>query len=509
VRTSFFHPERQASTVAVVLSASGFEVGPPTPSSRTVLDTFDGRLHSSGLRLEAHGPDTELVLWSEDAAPPARLAQTAVPTWPSELPAGPFRARLAAITGERALLPLLSVESRVRTARRVDRRGKTTVVVDLHDELAVAGDVSADVPDWLAEVIPVAGHADAADAAGDRLRSLGLHARVGDLMAVTAYAAGVSISGYDSSPTVPLHPDEEAIRAFRRVLTNLGSTIDANLDGTIHDVDPEFLHELRVAVRRTRSVVAQGKGVLPPDVRDTYREGFGWLGEITGPPRDLDVYILGWESYTAPLGAAERASLEPVKTALETRRRAAHDRLTEALRSTEARGLLDGWTQWLVEVDVAAEEVLRIGPVVVERIKKAQNKVLRDGRTITPETPAERLHDLRKDTKKLRYLLECFGGLFPPKPRKAFVRRLKELQDNLGEHQDAEIHLAELRALAHDLNAAGGVDTDVLLAMGRLSDHLERRRQQERGDFAERFAAYDSKRTRQALSELLDAGSSS
>jgi CHAD domain-containing protein len=506
VRTSFFHPERQASTVADALSGSGFAVGPTTRSSRTVLDTFDGRLHSSGLRLEAQGGHTpDLVLWSEDAAPLARLAQTATPTWPSELPAGPFRARLAAITGERALLPLLTIESRVRTARRVDRRGKTTVVVELHDELALDGDVNAALPDWLAEVIPVAGHTDAAEAAVDRLRSLGLTFRVGDLAAVIAYAAGVSISGHDSSPTVPLRADEDAIGAFRRVLSNLATTIDANLDGTIHDIDPEFLHELRVAVRRTRSVLAQGKGVLPPAIRDTYREGFGWLGEITGPPRDLDVYILGWESYTAPLGAVEQASLEPVRAALETRRQADHDRLSDALQGERARGLLDGWGRWLAEVDVAAGDVQRIGPVVVERISKAQSKVLRDGRSITPESAPERLHDLRKDTKKLRYLLECFGGLFPPKARKVFVRQLKELQDNLGEHQDAEIHLAELRALAHDLT--GAVDTDVLLAMGRLSDHLERRRQQERDDFAERFAAYDSKGTRQALSDLLDAAS--
>ena len=59
-----------------------------------------------------------------------------------------------------------------------------------------------------------------------------------------------------------------------------------------------------------------------------------------------------------------------------------------------------------------------------------------------PDTPAEQVHDLRKDAKKLRYLLECFGSLLPKSPRKQFVKRLKALQDNLGEHQDAEVHVA-------------------------------------------------------------------
>jgi CHAD domain-containing protein len=115
------------------------------------------------------------------------------------------------------------------------------------------------------------------------------------------------------------------------------------------------------------------------------------------------------------------------------------------------------------------------------------------------------LHDLRKDAKKLRYLLECFGGLFPAKPRRAFVGQLKALQDNLGEHQDAEVHLAQLRVLARELHAEG-VDADVLLAMGRLGDQLERRRRQERDDFAARFAAYDTKANRRALDELIGDG---
>ena len=60
---------------------------------------------------------------------------------------------------------------------------------------------------------------------------------------------------------------------------------------------------------------------------------------------------------------------------------------------------------------------------------------------------------MRKDAKKLRYLLECFGGLLAGGERKAFVKRLKALQDNLGEHQDAEVHADKLRTVADELPA--------------------------------------------------------
>ena len=139
---------------------------------------------------------------------------------------------------------------------------------------------------------------------------------------------------------------------------------------------------------------------------------------------------------------------------LERRRRAAHAELARALRSDDVpRAARRAGSAWLTDPDVAPADDRRLGPFVAERIAKAQRKVLTDGRAITPASPAERLHDLRKDTKKLRYLLECFGSLFPTKGRKAFVAQLKALQDNLGEHQDAEVHLAQLRELAHDLHA--------------------------------------------------------
>ena len=131
-----------------------------------------------------------------------------------------------------------------------------------------------------------------------------------------------------------------------------------------------------------------------------------------------------------------------------------------------------------------------LGDVVVARIRKAQRRLLEHGRAITPDTPAEDVHDVRKDAKKLRYLLECFADLLPAADRKAFVKRLKKLQDLLGEHQDTEVHAVELRHAAELLPAT--TDTATYVAVGRLVEHLERRRQAARDGFAERFAEYDS-----------------
>src|SRR3954453_23539316 len=91
------------------LEGMGFVFGAPRTETRTLLDTFDGRLCSAGLRLELReGDGLELILTGEGSAP-ARLVVSSPPRFPDDLPAGPFRSRLAAAVALRALLPVVRV----------------------------------------------------------------------------------------------------------------------------------------------------------------------------------------------------------------------------------------------------------------------------------------------------------------------------------------------------------------------------------------------------------------
>jgi CHAD domain-containing protein len=341
--------------------------------------------------------------------------------------------------------------------------------------------------------------------ATDPLSTLGLTRGPGDLVDAVLAVTGESLGGNQRSPAVPLHRRDDALDAFRAVLRNLlGAAID-NLPGTLADLDPEFLHDLRVALRRTRSVLTEGKDVLPSDVRDRFRTGFADLSAATGHARDLDVYVLTWPETIAAVGLDDPSIVAPLRDKLDRRRATAHSQLAKVLRSKATVRLLESWQTWLEDPDVLPpyDGNRPIGAHVASRIGKAQARLVRDGRAITPDCPAERLHDLRKDAKKLRYLFECFGSVLPAKGRKAFVARLRGLQDNLGLHQDAEIQVAELRALAHELHASGSIGPDVLLAVGRIIDHLERIRQRERAAFAAHFAAYDTRDNRALLDTLL------
>jgi CHAD domain-containing protein len=506
VSTTLIQPELGVDRVVTLLTKAGFVLDEPSRIRRVVLDTFDGRLHRAGLRLEAvTGDDRSLELSSSGGSPPARVSwNRSAPTVAADLPAGPFGQRLVPLVAERALLEVVDVAADERIARLRDRRGKTVVAAVLRDRLetATGDDTPADLPPWLLTVDAATGHAVEAERVLARLSRAGMHAHEAPAIDVLAGLLGRSLAGRESSPTVPLDPSEDALVAVRTVLSNLAHTIVDNLPGTLADLDPEFLHELRVAIRRTRSVLAETKGVVPKDIRSTYRLAFKELGTITGRTRDLDVYVMGWDDLVAPLHLGDAAATAPVLAALEAHRRRAHKAMARALDSPETRDVLAAWQSWLADPG-PTEPAGPIGAVVAERIIAAQEVLLSAGRAIDSESPAEALHDLRKDAKVLRYLLECFGGVLDKQERKAFVTQLKALQDNLGEHQDTEVQLDELRSVAHDLHAANVADTDALLAVGRLVDHLERRRQAARAEFTERFAAYDTKPNRALLAALV------
>ncbi|HSQ57152.1 MAG TPA: CHAD domain-containing protein, partial [Gemmata sp.] len=99
------------------------------------------------------------------------------------------------------------------------------------------------------------------------------------------------------------------------------------------------------------------------------------------------------------------------------------------------------------------------------RIWKLYRRVLREGAAITPASPPEAIHDLRKTAKKLRYLMEFFRSLYPTDKIGPLVKILKGLQDHLGAYQDVHVQIGQLRQFSAELRQADA-PTETLLALG-------------------------------------------
>jgi len=465
-------------------------------SRRSWLDTFDWRLYRAGLTLEqaACRGRTLLLLTGRDGDLLASQVLTAgrEPRWPglvSDLPAGPLHELVEPVAGIRALCPVARATSRVTQLRVLNDDAKTVARLDV-DYMSVTFPARAAAPARLT-LTPVRGYAGVTDRiSGAIIRVPGISAARGTALESALAAAGLRAGDLPGKATaLKLSPSMPAAAALATILTALLDALEANVPGTIRDIDTEFLHDLRIAVRRTRSAIKLCGSALPAGLARDFRAEFRWLGDLTTPTRDLDVYLLGYARMTAGLVAASPADLCPFHDYLVRSRAAQYRGLAAGLRSVRFRRLTTRWRTALKEIGPARKR-RTVAQLAAARIGAAQRSALQAGQLISAASPPESLHELRKRCKELRYLVEMFGSLYDPAQRWQAVRELKALQDCLGAFQDAEVQRTEIRAFASQLLADRSVPAETLLAMGEVAAGLASAQREARREFDGRFADF-------------------
>jgi CHAD domain-containing protein len=474
---------------------------------RTWLDTFDWRLYRAGLTLEQviSGGQADLVLTGRDGAVVAteRLPADSRPSWPSlaaELPAGPLQAALEPVTGLRALTPVARGVSKLAELQALNGDAKTIARLAV-DRVAVTYPARASLPARLT-LVPVRGYQAQADKVGRAIGDLpGVVAgRDSVLEAALAAAGGRPGDVPGKASGIHLTPGMPAARALGQILTALLDAMEANVPGTLKDIDTEFLHDLRVAVRWTRSALKLCGDALPGGLASQYAPEFRWLGDLTTPTRDLDVFLLGYPAMAASLVGAAPDELIPFRDHLARSRAAAYRRLVTGLRSARFARLRSSWRVALT--DMRATRQPTVAQLADAKITAAHRKALQVGRRITPASPPQSLHDLRKRCKELRYLVEMFGSLHDPAQRWQAVRELKALQDCLGEFQDSEVQQTEIRAFATQMMAERTAPAETLLAMGEIAASLAVAQTTARAHFDRRFADFAGPASRHRMAAL-------
>ena len=471
--------------------------GPVARCRRTWLDTFDWRLYRAGLTLEqmTAPAGVNLTLTGRDGAVLAseRLQPGSV-TWPSlptALPAGPLRELLEPVAGVRALSPVARAASRVAELRALNADAKTIARLAV-DQMSVTFPVRAVAPARLI-LSPVRGYQIQTEKAARALAGVpGIAAGRGSALE-TALAAAGSCPGelVGKASAIAFSPVMPARTAMAAILTSLLDSLEANVPGTVKDIDTEFLHDLRIAVRWSRSALKLCGSALPDGMAERFAPDFRWLGDLTTPTRDLDVYLLGFDDMAAALVGATEIELAPFRDYLLKSRAIAHRQLVRGLRSARFRRLTADWRAALGDVR-ATRKRPTVAQLADTRIAMAHRRALRAGEHLTASSPSESLHDLRKRCKELRYVVEMFGSLHDPAQRWQAIRELKALQDCLGEFQDAEVQREEIRAFAAHMLAEHTAPAETLLAMGEIAAGLAVRQRAARARFDRAFANFAS-----------------
>jgi len=479
-------------------SALGEEVEADRP--RTVrlvfLDSFDWRIASSGGRLSDETIDAARALRFLDGSgdPPHVLPLAGTVRFARELPESVLRTRLESLIEIRALLPVGECRVLRQAGRLRSPAGDTAVLLKLETATVLDGSGrAAGEPVSRIEVLALPGFEGIFEEVLRRLRTV---AGAGDddapgLMELAVAARGRRVGDYSSKLKLQLDPRQSADSALRSILLTLLGTLRANVEGVIADHDTEFLHDFRVATRRTRSALAQLKGVLPADRLEPFLPEFRWFGALTNPCRDLDVYLLEMDTFRGMVGASAQ-DLGPLQQLIENKRSSALEEVRAGLRSRRFRRLLDSWQEFLESPSPGGEAppnaARPVRDLASQKIWKAYRRMRRRGRELGESPPLEALHRLRIDGKKLRYLLEFFRGLYEESAIEALVEQLKLLQDILGGINDVRVQQQRLLELAHRSELAGRVET--LLAMGRLAGALQQRQDRLRTDLEGVFPSF-------------------
>ena len=280
------------------------------------------------------------------------------------------------------------------------------------------------------------------------------------------------------SSRIFLEPDQTASEAVRQILRVLLTSLHAPVAGALDGLGPEPLHDLRVATRRTRSAIGQLKRALPQLAMTRFAPDFKWLGEITGPCRDLDVWLVDLEARRGNLTGSDAGALEPLEDLIRTARGQAHAEVVRGVSSERFSRLFEDWqvflSDWPIDSDRPPDGQTPV-PVFAEvRIFKAFKRVKRRGRDLGEDPEALPLHQLRIAAKKLRYLFEFFRSLDRGGETEARIKDLKTLQDVLGELNDLEFQQTRLATCSRELEDAATGET--LASIQQLGSEIDRRR---------------------------------
>ena len=448
----------------------------PIPRQRLILlDTFDGRVRRAGARLTRNGKrGSSLMAWQPRGAgihTTVRLNSPVGFAW--DLPDGPMQQALTPVVGVRRLLPQAEIEEHGSLLDVLDASGKTVARVRIESGRArLAESAAAWTP--LPVVITLTGlrgYAEAYERLVPVIQSRpGIEACADSFHGITLQQVGAPAGRAATLSDLGLSPAVRADAGARQVHLALLDVLAANESGVRERIDTEFLHDFRVAVRRTRSLLGQIKRVFAPESAQHFASELSWLGGVTGPPRDLDVLLLRMRHYQQVL---DDGQLEAVTSFLNQVQQREHRTLIDALDSDRYRRLLADWRAFLsapAQVEPAPVNATKLlSDVVSRRAWRLSRRIADSAVTLDGDTSPAQLHETRVTAKKLRYLVDVTPTFYEEAALRRVLTALKHLQRVLGDFNDAEVQAHRLLEYRRELPLQLAAPRSALATLAELS----------------------------------------
>jgi CHAD domain-containing protein len=357
---------------------------------------------------------------------------------------------------DRSLAPVATLHTHRVVHRLLDAEGR--VLAEVCDDAVTANAATTDGADSVSawrewEIELVDGPPGLLEAAAQQLSSVG--AAPGSAPSKLARVLGDRLPQPSAEPEPPpvdsLRIDGPAAAVVHARLREQVAAVKLQ-DPAVRRDEPDSVHQMRVALRRLRSALATFRPLLDREVTDPLRDEAKWIAGLLGEARDAEVIgarlgdVIGAEPAELVLG--------PVAARLEHQLSGTYRdslaRSVEAMDSSRYFTLLDNLDQLIASppwTERAAEPAHDVLPARVRHDWRRLRRLVDEADDATePGQREERLHEVRKAAKRVRYAAETLVPVYG-KPASRLVKATKKVQSVLGDHHDSVVAQPLLRQL--------------------------------------------------------------
>ena len=219
--------------------------------------------------------------------------------------------------------------------------------------------------------------------------------------------------------------------------------LQANVSGAVKKTDDEYLHQVRIALRRLRVVLSMASKHRTDAELESLRGLIGELGTALGRSREWDVFV----TQTLPL-IQKNHDIKFIVQQSEKLRQHYHKLVHAALQTGDFQRLLLRFGAWMNGDYWRTTDTGDLPHFAARILSKRSKKIRQHGGGPQHEADANQLHSLRIACKKLRYSTDMFASLYETKKTGAYLKALAKLQDTLGIFNDHAVALRLLEELA-------------------------------------------------------------
>jgi inorganic triphosphatase YgiF len=228
--------------------------------------------------------------------------------------------------------------------------------------------------------------------------------------------------------------------AFSAIFAAALSQAGANARGVARGGEPEYLHQMRVGLRRLRSALVAFRALVPKKAAKPIAERLRALMPALGAARDWDVFCEGL--VRLGMQEPERAPvLAPLLARARARRSIARRHARAAAASPRLQAFLLRALRWVNDgpwKGRAHKAEGSLGAFAAAALERLHRKALEQAQDID-WSDAERRHRLRIRMKRLRYACDFFAASFADAAARPYIKRLAALQDILGDLNDIAV----------------------------------------------------------------------